>query len=129
MMPKQRVILVSDSRLLRELFHSVIYKAEHLEVVQVIRDPGELPYAIEHLYAEWVIMPLSMDDGIPDWVDTYIAKHPSVRFLFISNDASKIKMKWLEPREEGLDDLSLTDLIQILESNPQQAGPVHREHI
>jgi chemotaxis response regulator CheB len=115
---KQRIILVSDSRLLRELFYSVIYKAEHLEVVQVIRDPGVLPFAIEHLQAEWVIMPLSGDNDIPAWVDAYIAEHPFMRFLFISYDTSQIKMKWLEQREEDLDNLSLSDLIHILEKNP-----------
>jgi len=39
----------------------------------------------------------------------------------VSTDGSKIKMKWLETREEDLGDPSLKDLIDILERDPQKA--------
>jgi len=120
-MDKQRIILINGSRLLRELLHIVIYKANHLEIVQEIHDLDELPSAIQASDAEWVIISLPFDEKMPDWVDTYIANHPSIRFLVVSNDGSRIKMKWLESHEEELNDLSLKDLIQLLESTPQRA--------
>ena len=113
----QRIILVNDSRLLREMLHVVMYKADHLQVVREVDDHEELPSAIEHLEAEWLVMSLSVKEGIPDWVDHYIRIHPSMRFLAVSTDSSKVKMKWLESREEDLDDPSLNDLIHILENN------------
>jgi len=117
---KQRIILINGSRLLRELLHIVIRKAEHLEIVQEIHDLDDLPAMIANTEADWVIMSLPSGERTPDWVSTYIAAHPSVRLLEVSNDASKIKMKWSEPHEEDLHDLSLNDLIHILERAPQR---------
>jgi hypothetical protein len=119
-MEKQKIILINGSRLLRELLHIVIYKAEHLEVVQEIHDMELLPAAIHDTEADWVIISLALEKKIPDWVDTYITSHPAVRFLVVSNDGSRIRMKWLESHEQDLDDLSLKELIQLLESAPQQ---------
>jgi DNA-binding NarL/FixJ family response regulator len=119
-MDKQRIILINGSRLLRELLHIVIYKAQHLEIVQEIHDLNELPAAIQASDADWVIISLPLEEKMPAWVDDYIARHPAIRFLIVSNDGSRIKMKWLESHEQDLDDLSLKDLIQLLESAPQQ---------
>jgi len=116
----KRIILADGSRLLREMLHRVLYKADNLEVVQEVTNYEDLPSAIEQFDPEWVIMSLPSDHIIPDWVDIYIANRPSIRFLAVSTDGSKIKMKWLEPHEEDLGDLSLKDLIHILERDPQK---------
>jgi len=47
-----------------------------------------------------------------------MASHPSVRFMALAADGSKIKLKWLEAHELELNGLSLTDLLQILDSRP-----------
>jgi hypothetical protein len=75
-----------------------------------------LPSVIEHTNPEWVIVSLSYDNGVPAWVDSFMASHPSVRFMALASDGSKIKMKWLEVHEQELNGLSLHELIQILES-------------
>lgn len=118
-MRTKRIILADGSRLLREMLHRVIYKADNLEVVQEVADYEDLPAAIEHFSPEWVIIPLPSDHAIPAWVDRYIINYPSVRFLAVATDASEIKMKWLEAHEEVFSDLSLQDLIHILERDPQ----------
>ncbi len=120
-MDNQRIVLINGSRLLRELLHIVIYKARHLEIVQEIQNLDELPSAIQASDADWVIISLPFDEKTPEWVDSYIVSHPSIRFLVVSNDGSRVKMKWLESHEEELDDLTLKDLIHLLESSPQQA--------
>jgi len=61
----QRIILVNGSRLLREMLHAVIYKVEHLQVVREVSNHEELPYAIEQLQAEWLVMSLPFDKGLP----------------------------------------------------------------
>lgn len=119
-MSAQRIILVNGSRLLGDMLHTVIYKADHLEMVQEVSSHEGLPSAIEKSEAEWVIMSLPFDKSIPDWVDEYLAKHPSMRFLTVFLGTGKVKLKWLESREEDLEDLSLNDLIHILEGRPQQ---------
>ena len=114
--PKSRVIFINSSRLVRELFHTVLRKAEHLQVIRDIVDHADLPADIEGLEAEWLVMSLSSEETIPAWVDTYLRAHSSTRFLAFSPDNTHIKMKWLEPREQELDDLSLSELIRVLET-------------
>ena len=119
-MSAQRIILINGSRLLGDMLHNVIYRADHLETVQEVSSHEELPSAIERSEAEWVVMSLPFDKSIPDWVDRYIAKHPSMRFLAVFIGSGKVRLKWLEVHEEVLEDLSLDDLIHILEGHPQQ---------
>ena len=43
----QRIILINGSRLLGDMLHNVIYRADHLETVQEVSSHEELPSAIE----------------------------------------------------------------------------------
>jgi len=114
---EQRIILANGSRLLREMLNRILLKTEHLDVVQEVTDHENLPYAIEQQEAEWVIISLPDNNPAPEWIDAYMRQHPYVRFLTVSADGSLIKMKWLESHEEDLSDLSLKELINILESD------------
>lgn len=117
-MTEQRIVLANGSRLLRDMLKRIIFKSDNLEVVREVTDQKELPSVIEQTNPEWVIVPLSFDNGVPAWVDHYMAHHPSVRFMALSTDGSKIKVKWLEVHEKELIGLSLNDLLHILESKP-----------
>jgi DNA-binding NarL/FixJ family response regulator len=117
-MSEQRIILANGSRLLRDMLKRVLFKSEHFEVVREVTDQKELPSAIERTQPEWVILSLSYDNGVPAWVDAFMANHPSVRFMAVAADGSKVKMKWLEIHEQELNGLSLNELIHILESKP-----------
>ncbi|NJC98624.1 MAG: hypothetical protein FIB03_20210 [Anaerolineae bacterium] len=103
------------------MLNRILIKADHLEVVQEISDHTSLPAALEQHEAEWVIMSLPADKKIPEWTDTFIKKHPLIRIMAFSSDGSWIKMKWLESHEEDLTDLSLKELIHVLENNPIHA--------
>jgi DNA-binding NarL/FixJ family response regulator len=120
-MHEQRIVLANGSRLMRDMLKRIIYKSSRLEIVREVSDQKELPSVIEHTQPEWVILSLSFDNGVPAWVDGFIASHPSVRFMALAADGSKIKLKWLEVHEQELNGLSLNDLIKILESRP--VGP------
>jgi hypothetical protein len=116
----QRIILVNGSRLLGEVFHAALYRVDELQVVSEVAAEDELPEALGTTEADWLLMSLPVDQGIPDWVDPYIAEHPSVRLLAVSEGGSNARIRWLEAREEDLEDPSLNELIDILESGPQQ---------
>ena len=118
-MSDQRIILANGSRLLREMLNRILIKTEHLDVVQEVTDHKNLPSAIKQQDAEWVVVSLPTDGPAPEWIDTYIRQHPTIRFLTVSADGSLIKMKWLESHEEDLSGLSLPELIRILESEPK----------
>ncbi len=120
-MPEQRIVLANGSRLLRDMLKRIIFKSENLEVVREVTDQKELASVVDSTHPEWVIISLSFDNGVPAWVDGFMASHPSVRFLALATDGSKIKLKWLEVHEQELNGLSLTELIHILESKPVSA--------
>jgi chemotaxis response regulator CheB len=117
-MHEQRIVLANGSRLMRDMLKHIIYKSNQLEIVREVIDQKELPSVLEHTQPEWVILSLSFDNGVPAWVDDFIASHPSVRFMALAADGSRIKLKWLEVHEQELSGLSLNDLIKILESRP-----------
>jgi len=117
-MSDQRVILANGSRLLREMLNRILLKSEHLKVVKEVIDRATLPTALEGQDAEWLIMSLSEGKQMPQWADAYIEKHPFSRIIAFAADGSWIKMKWIESHEEDLSDLSLKELINILESDP-----------
>ena len=117
-MDEHRIVLANGSRLLRDMLKRVIFKSDRFEIVREVTDPRELPSVIEHTSPEWVIVSLAFDNGIPGWVDPFMANHPSVRFMAVATDGSKIKLKWLEVHEQEFDGLSLNELLHILESKP-----------
>ncbi len=120
-MSEQRIILANGSRLLRDMLKRVIFKSDKLEIVREVTDQKELPAVIENTSPQWVIVSLSFDNVIPPWVDSFMVNHPSVRFIGLASDGSKVRMKWLEVHEQELDGLSLKELIHILENNPADA--------
>lgn len=113
-MAEKRIILANSSRLVREMFNRILNKADNLEVVQEVTEHEKLPAGIEKSNAEWVIMSLPVDRGLPGWVDEYIVEHPQVHFMAVANDGSWVKTKWMEYHEEELENLSLKNLIHIL---------------
>jgi len=114
MMHATRIILANSSRLLREMLNRVLLKADNLEVVQEITEPASLPGALAGKDVSWVIISLPSDSRMPNWIDTYISKHPGVRVMAVANDGSWVKTRWLETREEDLENLSLDQFIGIL---------------
>jgi DNA-binding NarL/FixJ family response regulator len=117
-MPEQRIVLANGSRLLRDMLRRIIFKSEKLRIVREVTDQKELPSVIASSNPEWVIISLTFDNGIPAWVDGLMTSHPSVRFLALATDGSKIKLKWLQVHEQEFSGLSLSELIDILESKP-----------
>ena len=118
-MDAQRIILVNGSRLLGDMLHKVISRADHLEIVQEVSRYEEIPMAIERTKAEWVLMSLPFETSFPRWVDDHLAEHPAMRFLAIFLNSGKVRLKWPGSPDEELEDLSLDDLIYILEGHLQ----------
>lgn len=117
-MSTQRVILVNASRLLGDMLRRIIYRSDQLEMVQEVTADKVFPVSIEKSEAEWVILSLSSEKTFPGWVDRHIARHPSMRFLAIFLGSNIVRLKGLDYEEE-MEDLSLEDLLYILEGHPQ----------
>ena len=112
-----RVILADGSRLVREMLHRVIDKAEHLQVVDEVSDHEGLHLSIKRFDPEWVIVSLPYGGPVRNWVDACMTDHPTVRFVFLSPNQNNIQMKWDLSYEEEYSDLTLKEFIQILEKD------------
>jgi len=119
MVSTKRVILANGSRLLREMLHRAIDKADQLEVVQEIPGWDELPLVLETFNPAWVIVAQPYRNQPHHRVDFCMEKFPSVRFIFLSPNEDNVKMKWQTFYEEEYSNLSLKDLIHILEKDLQ----------
>jgi hypothetical protein len=115
----KRVILADGSRLVREMLHRVIDKAEYLQVVDEVPRHEGLHLSIRRFGPEWVIMSLPYTSHLRNWIDACLAEHPSVRFIFLSPQQNHIRIKWKTSREEVLSDLTLKEFINILEKDLQ----------
>lgn len=121
MMSTKRVILANGSRLLREMLHRAIDKAEQLEVVQEIPDWEGLAPALERFEPEWVIVAQPYANPPHNRIDSCMQAYPSVGFIFLSPHQNQIKMKWQMSREEEYSDLTLKEFIHILEKDLQHS--------
>ena len=119
MAPTKRVILADGSRLLREMLHRVLDKANHLQVVQELPSAEELRSAIKRFDPEWVILSQPFNKHAHAWINACMAEHPDVRFIFLSASQNYIKMKSQIVSEEDFPDLSLKEFIHILEKDLQ----------
>jgi hypothetical protein len=119
MINTKRVILANGSRLIREMLHRALAKADQLEVVQEIPDWAGLPSALEQFDPSWVIVAQPYGDQPLYRIDSCMEEHPSVRFIFLSPNQNNIKMKWQSGQEEEFSDLSLREFIHILQKDRQ----------
>jgi DNA-binding NarL/FixJ family response regulator len=116
----KRVILANDSRLLLEVFHQALAKAEQLEIVQDVMNNEELPFVIQRHCPDWVIVSLPISDPLLDWIGAFMQNDPSVQFIFLSPDNHSIKIRWQTASEEDISNLSLKEFIYLLEKDLQQ---------
>jgi hypothetical protein len=100
------------------MLRRVINKSDHLEMVREVSADGAFLFALEQVEAEWLILSISSDKTLPAWVDPYLTKYPFMRCLVMSAGSSRVKLKWQEEEAE-LEDLSLKDVMYILEGDPQ----------
>ena len=116
----QRIVLVNNSRLMHEMIKRVIDKSPDLEIVSEVDKLAELPDTLRRTEADWAIVLLDPDEGIPELVDQIISEQTSMRFLLMGVDGSHARMKWNEPHDIPLDEKNLLELLAILRTNQQE---------
>jgi chemotaxis response regulator CheB len=118
-MSTKRVILANGSRLMREAFQHVINRADRLEVVPEAPDPQDLPSVIDRFGPQWVFISSQQGGESGQALDHYLSRYPSVRFVVISPDHTRIRLQSQAGGEEDLTHLSLDDFIHVLERDVQ----------
>ena len=120
-MSTKRIILANGPQLLREMLHSIIDRADQLEVVKDIPDYAGLPSALKRFDPDWVIVPQSEGNPLHQQIEFCMKRFPSVRFVFFSPDQNNIKMRWQMSYEAEYPDLSLKEFIHRLKQDLQHA--------
>jgi DNA-binding NarL/FixJ family response regulator len=113
-MPTRQVIVANEQRLLRDMLIRVIEKTPDFRAIVLNSGLTQLPELLERTEAQWVIVSLRPDGEIPEYVEQLLNEHPMTRFLAMAADGSELKMKWVVPHEQELENLSLNGLIEAL---------------
>jgi hypothetical protein len=75
---------------------------------------------VKQIEADWAIVLLPPDEGVPDLVEQVINEQPSMRFLLMGVDGSHARIKWNEPHEVPLDKKNLQELLALLRTDRQE---------
>jgi hypothetical protein len=120
-MPTKRVMLANGSRLLREMLQRILTKAENLEVIQERPDWEALSAAFRQFEPEWVILSPPSSSEEDTWINAFVDRHPSARFLFLSPQNGGITIKGNGTHDEDVSNPSLKELIHLLERDLQHS--------
>jgi hypothetical protein len=117
-MEPRRIILAQVPRFLRETLERAFDKAPGIRIVAGGADLAQLAAALDRTGAQWVIVSLPPNGIVVNGIDRLLAAHPSVRLMNVASDGSHVTMQWVEPRQQTLDTLSMSELIELLSMNP-----------
>lgn len=116
-MNKQRIILVTEPRLIQEAVKRAITKTPGLEIVAEVGCLEDLQAAFQSTPADWVILFALPGQETPEPVARLLGAYPSVRFLAIASDGSRVRLEWVEFHAQALDHLTLTGLVAVLNND------------
>lgn len=102
-MDNYRIILANDARFLRTTLRRLLNKTPNMEVVAEINSLDELPKALKETQANWVILSLPEENGLPSFILDEMQRYPHLRVLAVSGDGSHMRLEWVErwDRETG----------------------------
>jgi hypothetical protein len=115
-MPPKRIILASEYRLIREMLKRAIDRVENLQVVDEVNHLSEIGDSLGVTPADWVVISLPPDKGIPAYLDKLSVDYPELRFMAVASDGSEVILRWLEPHQAALSNSSLLELLSVLSS-------------
>ncbi len=118
-MESHQIVLAHVPRFLREMLQRAFEKAPGIRIVDEVTDLAQLPAALDRTGARWVIVSLPPDGTLANGVDRLLAAHPAVRLMNVATDGSHVTMQWVEPHQQTLDDLSMSELIALLRDEPR----------
>lgn len=113
---KKRIILANDTYFFRDAFRRVLEKRPDLEIICEVKDPADLTSVVQKTDPDWIIISLPGNGKISEPVERLLIEYPNIHILAVSIDGSRIRVEWMEHKEEEAENLSLEDFIEIFES-------------
>lgn len=116
-METNSIILLNNSRLVRDMIRRVINKTPGLEIVAEVDDISDYSHIARQTDADWTIFLFDPDNKFPSDIRQVLSHHTSMRLLAIAIDGSQVKMQWNEFHEISLNDKNLEELLLILKED------------
>lgn len=108
-------IVVSGSRLFREVLQRALNLVPGLEVVGEAVGLEDLRHMIDWQNPQWLIVPFVPYDKIPEAIESLLIKYPFLSVLAVAVDGSQVQTRGTRLRaEETFKDLSFDDMVCIL---------------
>lgn len=117
-MEPRRIILAHVPRFLREMLERAFANAPGLRIVAEVAELSEVSDAITRTGAQWVFVSLPPTGQLATMAEHLLATHPSIRLVNVAADGSHVTMQWVEPREQTLDEYSMSELIALMRDEP-----------
>lgn len=121
---KKRIVLANDSHFLRDAFRRVLEKKSNLQIICEVKDLEDLPSVVQKTDPDWLIISLPGNGKISEPVERLLIEYPTIHILAVSMDGSRIKVEWMEHKEEEAENLSLEDFIEIFESDSRKRSVI-----
>lgn len=122
-MEPQRILLANVPRFLDEMLKRALANVPGLQIVGEVADWATLSSAIKQTGAQWIIVSLPSGYPMSQAASELLAAHPTIRLLNVATDGGHITIRWVEPREQAIDEFSLNELTALLTSPPRSSQP------
>ena len=114
-MMSQRAILVSGSRLMRELIRNVIEKRSGFEVIRELDSMQDLPSAITETNADYLFVMLPLGKEMPEtWKSEVFLRKPTLKIVGLWVDGSHVRLEWLAREQKDFTGSTLDELTRFL---------------
>ncbi len=109
-----KVILANDTLFLRGLLQRALHNAPQIDVVGVTGSLQQLASLLNASAADWVILSLTAEGGIPQVGSALLQAHPSLQVLAIAADGGTAKRLALAPQERAVEIRSVAEIVDLL---------------
>lgn len=112
-MSSHRIVLANEARFMRTALRRLLDKSDRLQVVAEVDDLDKISAAVERTQADWLLVSLPEENGLPNEILAALENFPDLRVLAVSQDGSRTRVEWLEQLDHETGGLSVAEFLKI----------------
>lgn len=90
MLKEQKIILISDSRLVRSILKRAFQLSHQFQVVAEVADLAGFGTALDQAQAGWVLLAQPLQADIPEEINQALKDRPDVGLLVVATDSNRV---------------------------------------
>ncbi|MDX9992800.1 MAG: hypothetical protein RBS68_12245 [Anaerolineales bacterium] len=98
MLKEQKIILISDSRLVRSILKRAFQLSHQFQVVAEVADLAGFGTALDQAQAGWVLLAQPLQADIPEEINQALKDRPDVGLLVVATDSNRVQI-WSETNQ------------------------------